>query len=82
MWVESKERRYLRRHKQVRHIFRPPILRLVFFIRWDKDGRQSQAACWLVFLGKHNKAIDILMRSKGNAAHSEYLAFWLTRNGR
>ncbi|KAI9507918.1 hypothetical protein F5148DRAFT_1276009 [Russula earlei] len=32
--------------------------------KWEKDGRQSQAACWLVFLGRHNKAIDILMRSK------------------
>jgi hypothetical protein len=38
--------------------------------RWDKDGRQSQAACWLVFLGKHNKAIDILMRSKGSTTYS------------
>ena len=72
--MESEERRYLRCHKQVSPILHPPILRLVFLIRWDKDGRQSQAACWLVFLGKHNKAIDILMRSKGNAAHSGYLA--------
>jgi hypothetical protein len=37
------------------------------FFRWEKDGRQSQAACWLVFLGRHGKAIDILMRSKGLA---------------
>jgi hypothetical protein len=33
--------------------------------RWEKDGRQSQAACWLVFLGRHSKAMDILMRSNG-----------------
>jgi len=38
------------------------------FLRWEKDGRQSQAACWLVFLGKHSKAVDILMRSKGSSA--------------
>lgn len=35
--------------------------------KWEKDGRQSQAACWLVFLGKHTKAIDILMRSKDSS---------------
>ncbi|KAI9450344.1 hypothetical protein BJY52DRAFT_1206162 [Lactarius psammicola] len=35
--------------------------------KWEKDGRQSQAACWLVFLGKHSKAIDILMRSKDSS---------------
>lgn len=35
--------------------------------KWEKDGRQSQAACWLVFLGRYNKAVDILMRSKDSS---------------
>ncbi|KAI0305481.1 hypothetical protein B0F90DRAFT_1808734 [Multifurca ochricompacta] len=35
--------------------------------KWEKDGRQSQAACWLVFLGRHGKAIDVLMRSKDSS---------------
>jgi len=35
--------------------------------KWEKDGRQSQAACWLVFLGRYNKAIDVLMRSKDSS---------------
>lgn len=67
MWMEFEERRYFCSHKQVRLIF--TLLREVLYcFRWEKDGRQSQAACWLVFLGKHSKAIDILMRSKGKAA--------------
>lgn len=44
--------------------------------RWEKDGRQSQAACWLVFLGRHNKAMDILMRSTGlRLSHLEGLTY-------
>ncbi|KAI0032699.1 hypothetical protein K488DRAFT_49368 [Vararia minispora EC-137] len=31
--------------------------------RWEKDGKRSRAACWLVFTRKHNRAIDLLMRS-------------------
>jgi SEA/GATOR complex protein SEA4/MIOS len=38
---------------------------MMVLFRWERDGRQSQAACWLVFLGRYSKAIDILMRSKG-----------------
>ncbi|KAI0266669.1 hypothetical protein BC834DRAFT_872947 [Gloeopeniophorella convolvens] len=35
--------------------------------KWEKEGRQSQAACWLVFLGRHSKAVDVLMRSKDSS---------------
>ncbi|KAF8971267.1 hypothetical protein BDZ97DRAFT_1901867 [Flammula alnicola] len=31
--------------------------------RWEKDGRLSKAACWLVFTGQFGKAADLLMRS-------------------
>ncbi|KAA1475125.1 hypothetical protein DENSPDRAFT_873810 [Dentipellis sp. KUC8613] len=37
--------------------------------RWEKEGRFSQAACWLVFVGRHSKAIDLLMRSKDESHH-------------
>jgi WD repeat-containing protein mio len=33
--------------------------------RWEKEGKHSRAACWLVFTGQYNKAVDLLMRSKG-----------------
>ncbi|THH17490.1 hypothetical protein EW146_g3338 [Bondarzewia mesenterica] len=32
--------------------------------KWEKEGNHSRAACWLVFIGKHNLAVDLLMRSK------------------
>ncbi|KAI0066182.1 WD40 repeat-like protein [Artomyces pyxidatus] len=32
--------------------------------QWESEGKQSRAACWLVFLGQHSKAVDLLMRSK------------------
>jgi hypothetical protein len=33
--------------------------------RWEKDGEISRAACWLVFMKQHTKAIDLLMKSGG-----------------
>jgi len=33
--------------------------------RWEKDGQHSRAACWLVFMKQYNKALELLMRSKG-----------------
>ncbi|KAF8893606.1 hypothetical protein BD779DRAFT_1609907 [Infundibulicybe gibba] len=37
--------------------------------RWEKDGRQSRAACWLVFTRQYTKAVDLLMRSDGELTH-------------
>ncbi|KAI0318845.1 hypothetical protein OF83DRAFT_1113636 [Amylostereum chailletii] len=31
--------------------------------QWEKGGMHSRAACWLVFTGRYEKAIDVLMRS-------------------
>jgi len=32
--------------------------------RWEKEGKQAQAACWLLFTNQGARAIDVLMRSK------------------
>ncbi|KAF8907863.1 hypothetical protein CPB84DRAFT_1813441 [Gymnopilus junonius] len=31
--------------------------------RWEKEGKLSRAACWLVFTGQYGKAVELLMRS-------------------
>jgi len=31
--------------------------------RWDKEGKVSKAACWLVFTKQYSKAMEILMKS-------------------
>lgn len=33
--------------------------------RFERDGEISKAACWLVFTGQANKAVELLMRSDG-----------------
>lgn len=33
--------------------------------RWEKEGKHSRAACWLVFTRQYSKAVELLMRSKG-----------------
>jgi hypothetical protein len=33
--------------------------------RWADGGRTAQAACWFVFLEQYGKAVDVLMKSKG-----------------
>lgn len=33
--------------------------------RWEKDGKYSRAACWLVFTRQFTRAIELLMRSEG-----------------
>ncbi|KAH7928941.1 hypothetical protein BV22DRAFT_1030156 [Leucogyrophana mollusca] len=37
--------------------------------RWEKDGKYSRAACWLVFTQQYNKALELLMRSKDELHH-------------
>ncbi|KAH9915044.1 uncharacterized protein BXZ73DRAFT_92696 [Epithele typhae] len=37
--------------------------------RWEKEGKHTQAACWLVFTEQHKAAIDLLMRSTDDAHH-------------
>ncbi|KAM5536681.1 hypothetical protein V8D89_009608 [Ganoderma adspersum] len=37
--------------------------------RWEKEGKHSQAACWLVFTEQYKPAIDMLMRSKDESLH-------------
>lgn len=32
--------------------------------RWEKEGKTSQAACWLVFTNHYGRAAELLMRSK------------------
>ncbi|THH10667.1 hypothetical protein EW145_g1164 [Phellinidium pouzarii] len=38
------------------------------FSRWEKEGKHSQAACWLLFTNQGGRAIDMLMKSK-NESH-------------
>ena len=33
--------------------------------RWEKEGKLSRAACWLVFTRQYSKAVELLMRSDG-----------------
>lgn len=33
--------------------------------RWEKEGKFSRAACWLVFTRQYGKAIELLLRSDG-----------------
>jgi hypothetical protein len=32
--------------------------------RWEREGQQSRAACWLVFTRQYQRALELLMRSK------------------
>jgi hypothetical protein len=34
--------------------------------QWEKEGNHTRAACWLVFTRQYTKAVDLLMRSKGD----------------
>ncbi|EJD02917.1 WD40 repeat-like protein [Fomitiporia mediterranea MF3/22] len=38
------------------------------FSRWEREGKHSQAACWLLFTNQGARAIELLMRSK-NESH-------------
>ena len=40
-----------------------------FCLRWEKEHKYSQAACWLVFTRQYKAAIELLLRSRG--AHAE-----------
>ncbi|KAF7980728.1 hypothetical protein HWV62_36737 [Athelia sp. TMB] len=35
--------------------------------KWEKEGKHSRAACWLVFTRQYSKAVELLMRSKDEA---------------
>lgn len=35
--------------------------------RWEKEGKTSRAACWLIFTKNYSKAVDLLMRSDGQS---------------
>ncbi|KAH0828074.1 hypothetical protein J3R83DRAFT_3729 [Lanmaoa asiatica] len=37
--------------------------------KWERDGQQSRAACWLVFTRQHTRALELLMRSKDEMHH-------------
>ncbi|KAF8134417.1 hypothetical protein EV363DRAFT_1562004 [Boletus edulis] len=37
--------------------------------KWEKEGQQSRAACWLVFTRQYTKALELLMRSKDEMHH-------------
>ncbi|KIK80016.1 hypothetical protein PAXRUDRAFT_833780 [Paxillus rubicundulus Ve08.2h10] len=37
--------------------------------KWERDGQQSRAACWLVFTRQYTKALELLMRSKDEMHH-------------
>ncbi|TBU61554.1 hypothetical protein BD310DRAFT_872921 [Dichomitus squalens] len=37
--------------------------------KWEKEGKYSQAACWLVFTEQNKPAIETLMRSKDESLH-------------
>ncbi|KAH9932531.1 uncharacterized protein B0H18DRAFT_1083268 [Fomitopsis serialis] len=37
--------------------------------RWEKEGRHSQAACWLIFTDRSKAAVDLLMRSEDESLH-------------
>ena len=34
------------------------------FARWEESANAERAACWAVFLGNHELAIEILLRSR------------------
>jgi len=43
---------------------------MVYKSSWEKDGKYSRAACWLVFTQQYSKAVKLLMRSEGmNVPH-------------
>ncbi|KII92498.1 hypothetical protein PLICRDRAFT_155080 [Plicaturopsis crispa FD-325 SS-3] len=37
--------------------------------KWEKEGKYSQAACWLVFTKQYSKAIELLMHSGDESHH-------------
>ncbi|KIY53615.1 hypothetical protein FISHEDRAFT_32898 [Fistulina hepatica ATCC 64428] len=37
--------------------------------KWEHEGKQSRAACWLVFTGHRKEATDMLLRSDDEAHH-------------
>ncbi|KAH9948641.1 hypothetical protein B0H21DRAFT_732415 [Amylocystis lapponica] len=37
--------------------------------RWEKEGRHTQAACWLSFTEQYKQAVELLMRSKDESHH-------------
>ncbi|KAH7888971.1 hypothetical protein F5I97DRAFT_2006108 [Phlebopus sp. FC_14] len=37
--------------------------------KWEKDGQQARAACWLVFSRQYTKALELLMRSQDEMHH-------------
>jgi hypothetical protein len=45
----------------------------IFIRSWEREGKHSRAACWLVFTRQFSKAIELLMRSKGNPIPSRRL---------
>ncbi|KAJ6627385.1 hypothetical protein B0H10DRAFT_2161088 [Mycena sp. CBHHK59/15] len=41
--------------------------------RWEIEGNQSRAACWLVFTQQYGKAVEVLMRSDGRPDESHHM---------
>ncbi len=78
MRLESQRRRNRRIYKAVGiisylefNVFENDSLTDMY--RWEKDGRLSKAACWLVFIGQYGKAAELLMRSDGKNSIFQYL---------
>ena len=42
--------------------------------RWEKEGKQPQAACWLLFMNQGGRAIDLLMNSKGTLVIGRFVS--------
>ncbi|KAL5528601.1 hypothetical protein ACEPAF_7737 [Sanghuangporus sanghuang] len=38
-------------------------------LRWEKEDKHSQAACWLLFTNQGARAIEVLMKSKNESHH-------------
>ncbi|KAF9241774.1 hypothetical protein BU15DRAFT_87047 [Melanogaster broomeanus] len=43
--------------------------------KWERDGQQSRAACWLVFTRQYTRALELLMRSEGMPMVQQCLKF-------
>lgn len=41
--------------------------------RWEREGRYSQAACWLLFTNQGGRAIELLIRSKSTVHYLKKL---------
>lgn len=64
-WVVVEGGRTQPCHKQVSYVAELALLTRADIGRWELENKHAQAACWLVFMGQHHRAVKVLMNSKG-----------------